>query len=282
MLVASGSVFQPFLAMAEGSAAGDRSERPTIALKEAYARGRARSYELLQGKARINAAELNVRRAWALLKPTWTASYGFTHVAPEPDFSLKQGTDPDLMISEEQVAFINELLDGAFGGLASADTSVVSTRVIWNILNGRAVPALRNAYDSVEVEEDRLEAQTRELLLAIARAYYSAAATQQARSSSLPRLRRGLVLKSSSPWVSLYMFSSGAWMAASVCSSSDIHVILFVVDSVQYTDYGTLTRLCWKNLFLSSLRFLRAGSERSEGSLDVRKCEHRDSSLRSE
>ncbi|MCK6545510.1 TolC family protein [Myxococcota bacterium] len=173
-----------------------------MTLDAAFARTRERSEELRALDERIVEAELNVDRAWALLKPTWNASFTFTHTEPKPPpFALP--AFPDLSSDEIRTACATNgsgvIVDptGCVEAVVTAfsdtigrepreldffkqDTSTFSTTINWNVFNGRALPTLANAKDSVLLERDRTKVNVRDVMIAVARAYYGAAATKQA------------------------------------------------------------------------------------------------------
>ncbi len=173
------------LSLPARSAAG----APSLSLEEAYRRALARSPEFELLGQRIAEAETNVDRAWAILQPQLTGSYTFTVLAPAPapitfpdltsddvQNSCRQGGDPVACIMALQASLENPVtLD-----LAEGDTHLISGRVIWNPINGRALPTIANAYASVDVERDRTDAQRQQLLLGVARAFYAASATRGA------------------------------------------------------------------------------------------------------
>lgn len=160
---------------------------PVLTLDDAYRRAIERSPELRLLEQRIADAEVNVGRAWALLKPQLDATYTFTHSEPEPPEisfpnltsddvvdNCKQGGDPVACITALQASLEDPLvLD-----LAQGDTHIAGSRITWSPLNGRAIPLIANAYDSVDAERDRSRAQRQQLLMSVARAYYSSAATR--------------------------------------------------------------------------------------------------------
>jgi outer membrane protein TolC len=172
----------------------------TIRLEEAYQRAEARSPEVRILAVRVEEAEVQVKKAWAILKPQWTASYTFTHLEPGPPAI----TFPEPLnfntpaIRDNCVQGANsQMLDGCLAGLvdelnrvanapprqldfARQNTHQFSTRVVWNPLNGSAIPILKNANANVEREAQQRSARIAELRLVVARTYYAALATQEA------------------------------------------------------------------------------------------------------
>ena len=161
---------------------------PALTLQDAYARARDRSPEVRLLHLRIRQAEANVDRAWALLKPQWTAGYNFTHIEPPPpQIAFPDLTNPDLVEkcqqgSNDPVGCIEalqaSLSEPILLDFAQRDTHSVTSRIIWNPINPRAVPTITNAYEAVDLERERTEVQQTELLLAVARSYYAAFATK--------------------------------------------------------------------------------------------------------
>jgi outer membrane protein TolC len=186
----------------------------TITLEDAYRRARARSEVVHESNARITEAEINVDRAWSLIKPQLSASYTFTHVEPKPPI-LEIPAIPDFARAGVGAACANGIsftdpscLNAISKALVDAsnappqrfdffreNTSLVNATLSWNVLNGRALPLIENAYDNVAVEEDRASTAVLDLLLAVARAYYGAAATKdgiQAAQRARERAKRQL------------------------------------------------------------------------------------------
>lgn len=179
------------------TAAADPSPRPTLSLEQALELAKSRSPELAGLKERAIEAEANVQKAWALLKPQWNLTYNWTHLEPGPpalefpeplnfadpgiQANCADGGDPmaciDALVSEfnRVRAAPPRRLD-----FANQNTHTVGTRVSWTILDGRTWPLLFDAQDNVALETSRADARRRELLLLVAKAYYSAAATQAA------------------------------------------------------------------------------------------------------
>ncbi|MFO0724951.1 MAG: TolC family protein [Myxococcota bacterium] len=171
-----------------------------MSLDDAIALAAQHSFDLASSEEALYKAELNVDRAWALIKPTLGASFGFTHVAPAPSgsFAIPEIFDlskvapacfdanaPGLGSAECTTAFRNELdrvrnSPGKVFQFAGADTAVFRAQVAWNILNGRAIPLLQNAKASVEVENLKRRSRERLLRLEVARAFYAVEAAEQA------------------------------------------------------------------------------------------------------
>jgi outer membrane protein TolC len=185
-----------------------------VALEEAYRRARDRAEVVREADERVVEAEINVGRAWALVKPQLSAGYAFTHVEPRPPPFQIPGIpnfQSDAIKAACTSAAINQdcitAIYGAFVDAANAppqrfdffraNTSLVNATLTWNLLNGRAIPLIQNAYDSVALEKDRQAATLLDLLLAVARAYYAAAATKdgiQAAHRARDRAQRELEL----------------------------------------------------------------------------------------
>lgn len=160
-------------------------------------RAKAQSTELAALKERALEAEANVDKAWALLKPQWTVSYNFSHLEPAPpvlEFAEPLNlAAPAIQENCKGGGDVMACIDGLVGefnrvrnapprqlDFAKQDTHTFNTRVTWTILDGRTWPLLFDAQDNVALEAHRAEARRRELLLAVAKAYYSAAATRSA------------------------------------------------------------------------------------------------------
>lgn len=168
--------------------AGAAHAQAPLTLEGAYQRALTRSPEIQRFQQRIMEVEANVDRAWALIKPQISTSYTFTHLEPPPpEISFPNLQSPDVVDNCRQggdpVACINALQasldDPIVLDLSQGDSHVVSSRIVWSPLNGRAIPAIKNAYEAVDAEQDRTDAQRRQILLAVARAYYAAAATKR-------------------------------------------------------------------------------------------------------
>lgn len=180
----------PFVALAQ-----DTSTR-TLSLAEAYAIARSRAPELKIANERATRAAIDLDRAWALLKPNWGATFTYTHVEPQPEqitfpalpnFNVLQGLDcNDPGQAGECLSRILNELERAGDApplildFARRDTIVFRSQVTWNILNGRSLPLLANAKDNVRLEAERSSQAERTLLLQVARAYYGAAAAEDA------------------------------------------------------------------------------------------------------
>lgn len=182
---------------ASPTAAADPAPRPTLSLEQALELAKTRSPELAGLRERTIEAEANVQKAWALLKPQWSLTYNWTHLQPgppalefpEPLNFAAPGIQANCAEGGDPMACIDALV-GEFNRVRSApprrldfanqNTHTVGTRVSWTILDGRTWPLLFDAQDNVALEQSRAEARRRELLLVVAKAYYSAAATQAA------------------------------------------------------------------------------------------------------
>jgi len=169
-----------------------------MTLDDAYARARARSTELLTAAERIVVAELQVDRAWALLKPNLSSNFSYTHSAPTPEpFSVPPilsldnlgacAADPNGMFDAQacfsafqaEIARIRTAPSRTFD-FAAGDTALFRAQVTWNILNGRALPLLANAEDGVVLESHRQRSDEARLLLTVARAFLGAIAAEDA------------------------------------------------------------------------------------------------------
>lgn len=186
-----------FLGVSEAQASS--TSTTTLTLEDAYARARSRSVELLTARERIVQAELQVDRAWALLKPTLSASFTYRHTEP--------GTDPievPPIFSLSNVSEACSLGEGAMdfdlaacGAAVQAelrrvretpstvyefpqDTASFRATVRWDVFNGRSFPLLSNAQDGVELEGHRAKAEENRLMLNVARAYLGAVAAGDA------------------------------------------------------------------------------------------------------
>jgi outer membrane protein TolC len=169
----------------------------TLTLEEAYARAKSRSLELLTARERIVQAELQVDRAWALLKPNLSASLTYTHTEPRPEplsfpnfFSITNVAEPCGLSEGSAGSLADPACRAAFQAeverirtappttfdFAQQNTALFRAQITWNILNGRALPLLANAEDGVRLEGHRQEADTARLMLTVARAYLGAIA----------------------------------------------------------------------------------------------------------
>jgi outer membrane protein TolC len=171
--------------------------RAVITLDEAIERARTRSEEAVIERERVTIADIEVGRAWTLLKPTLSASYNFAHVEPRPPpFELPgfpNFNTPDVHAACDNAApgdvgCLRALYDSVLAATKlpptrydffRANTSLFSAAFNWNVLNGRALPLIENAYDSLQLAQDRASSLMLDFLLTVARAYYAAAATQQ-------------------------------------------------------------------------------------------------------
>lgn len=175
------------------AAGGDRPPGGALELSEALELARAHAPEGPLQAERVLQAELQVQRAWALLKPTLNAQVTYTKIAPEPDLRtpdfgrlVSLCEDADLATIEACFRAIGEEFRNPSGSLdfVGADTFVVRGTLNWNIFNGRAFPAIASARRGVLVEQHRKATEARLLELSVARAFFTAVATKQARSSA--------------------------------------------------------------------------------------------------
>ncbi|MCC7386758.1 MAG: TolC family protein [Deltaproteobacteria bacterium] len=194
-----------FLGVSEPARADTSTASRTLTLEEALGRARSLSKELKLARERIVIAEANLRRAWALLKPRWDASFTYTHTEPPPPpFEIPampdlrgavgipacQRTDPNDPASIADptactLSILGAIVDSGEQPPLSIDflrpdAALFRTGVQWSIFNGRALPALANAQDTIDLEGDRFRAHERAFLLGVARAYYGAAAASDA------------------------------------------------------------------------------------------------------
>lgn len=200
-IIVRGLLLAAITSLAGVNGASAATSTVTLTLNEAYTRARSRAPELLAAKERVIQAELDVRRAWALLKPSWSASFTYTHTEPEPprfeipalpDFrslSNNPACQAEDRTADQLLECADLVLDeltraGDLGptvfDFARQDTALFRTQITWNVLNGRALPLLANAKDTVTLEAERFKQQERALLLAVARAYFAGAAAQDA------------------------------------------------------------------------------------------------------
>lgn len=184
------------------AAAATSAGAAPLTLAEAFELAKSAAPELAQSKERIVNAEVNVARAWIALKPNWTAAFTFTHFEPAPEapdpivvpdlqtavqnackLPLASGTIDDAIDCIDGVLRELESPSGRIGfgtDFARQDSTVLSTRLTWTPLNGRAWKLIESAEDAVGMERLMMRATERTILLAIARAYYAAVATQDA------------------------------------------------------------------------------------------------------
>ncbi len=172
-----------------------------LSLEDAIAIAAQHSFDLLGADERLLQAELNVDRAWALLKPNLSANFNYTHVEPRPastfaipaifDISrvaepcgLSEGSTGNLIDPACRDAFRAELTrvqnaPKTTFDFAGADTASFRATLSWNILNGRAIPLLTNAKASADVERLKQKNQARLLRLQVTRAFYAVEAAQR-------------------------------------------------------------------------------------------------------
>ena len=205
----------------------------TISLAEAFAQAQLHAPEIDAARQRIVTAEINVGRAWALLKPTWNATLRYTHTEPQPE----ERPPIRYPIIDEALSKVcnreGETFDGTkcFEGFLDAlgepgefsidfargDNLTLNSQVQWTPLNGRAIPAIRNANDAVDLERRRLWSVEQSHRLAVARAYYAAVATQDAIAAAARANRRaGERLESDRRRAALGSQSSAAVTAAEI------------------------------------------------------------------
>ncbi len=174
-----------------------------MTLDEAFTHAKDHALELDAARQRINTAEINVARAWALLKPTWGASFTYTHSEPQPAerpplrypvfedgidtvCTVARDAQGNVLDFSELVPCLNALSRGFENieeqpfDVSRADTTVLNTQIQWTPLNGRAIPTIANAEDAVDLERHRYAAAVQSHQLAVARAYYAAVATKDA------------------------------------------------------------------------------------------------------
>lgn len=174
--------------------------RPTIQLEEAYERAHDRSLEIRTLVLRVREAEAQLDKAWALLKPQWTASYTFTHLQPGPprltfpeplDFTAPAIRDNcveganSMMLQDCVAGLVTELNRVANApqrelDFARQNTHQLSSRIVWTPLNGSVLPILDTADANVRREKSTKKARSAELMLVVARTYYAALATKEA------------------------------------------------------------------------------------------------------
>ncbi|MBI2378228.1 MAG: TolC family protein [Deltaproteobacteria bacterium] len=175
-----------------------------MTLSEAATAALEWSSELSLAKDRIDQAAVNVARAWALVLPTWNASLSYTRRAPEPptltfpafpdlgsaevQAACRDPADPSMLAPSEAcfVAVLDEFnsarnAPGMSFDFARADTINLSSQVTWTVFNGRFFAAHASAEDGVELERARLEAGRTAVVVAVARSYYAALATQRSK-----------------------------------------------------------------------------------------------------
>ncbi len=173
-------------------ATAGQAESPPLTLEQALDLAKEHAPELRLQTERLLQAELQVQRAWSLLKPTLSGQATYTKVAPEPDLktpdfgklvALCETADLDTI--EACFRGIGDEFRNPSGSLdfVGADTFVVRGILNWNIFNGRAFPAIASARRGVVVEQHRRETETRLIQLSVARAFFTAVATKQSRIS---------------------------------------------------------------------------------------------------
>jgi outer membrane protein TolC len=165
----------------------------------------AASFDLRIAQERIYQAELNVRRAWALLMPTVSAGGSYTYSFPEqeveffdPEQSAQQallyesiaditeqsaGLNPDPKARAAAAEQAEELRNVAFE-LENADSDPIviqpahqlggQAQIGMTLFNLRSLPLLQNAYDAVEITQVSTGVARDQLFFAATQAYYGA------------------------------------------------------------------------------------------------------------
>ncbi len=197
------------VAAVAGEASSAAAAPPPLTLAEALATARERTVDLALARQRIAQAEVNVSRAWALLKPSWTANLSYTRTEPAPDVVSFPDLSPlqaacagliddmgnfDPMVGSACRDALRALRDAPPPPrtLDFARQNVLngSTRIIWTPLNGRAKPLIENAEDAVRLERQRVEVAERSQRQVVSRAYYAAVATRDAIAAAERAQRR--------------------------------------------------------------------------------------------
>lgn len=173
--------------------------KDALSLAEVLDLARDHAPEVALQAERVLQAELQVQRAWALLKPTLSGQATYTKLAPEPDLRTPDFSrlvalceNADLSTIEACFRAIGDEFRNPSGSLdfVGADTFVVRGTLNWNIFNGRAFPAIASARRGVLIEEHRKATELRLLQLAVARAFFTAVATKQGQTSAAAVLAR--------------------------------------------------------------------------------------------
>jgi outer membrane protein TolC len=147
-------------------------EGPVFPLSAALETARTQSPDLAVALERVRQAENNVKRAWAVIQPTLTATGTVTY--------------------NNEAASVFTFTPGAGGGPPSFDVSsggnwsrAGTLQFAWSFLNFRAFPALGTARQQVDVSRLNETQQRQELLLAVAATYYSGVSLRELAKVSL-------------------------------------------------------------------------------------------------
>jgi len=141
-------------------------EGPVLTLADALLAARAQSPDLAVALERVAQAENNVQRAWATLQPTLTASGTATH-----------NSYSGLYVNYN--APLADVISGKAVQDVGPNAQAANLTLAWNLFNLRAFPALKTAYQQVDVARLTETQQRRELLLQVASIYYSGLALRE-------------------------------------------------------------------------------------------------------
>ncbi|RMG15801.1 MAG: TolC family protein [Deltaproteobacteria bacterium] len=184
-------------------------EPPAITLEEAMQAVLEHSFDLRIAAEQVTRSEIQLRKAWALLLPTISASASYTYNFPSEEVYfvdreqldqqallydsiaqiLEQSamfiTDPDERQAAEERA---QQLRAVAKKLSDTEPEPVTINpphvfganvsVAIPLFNGRAIPLLKNAYEAVDLSRAVLAQQQASLLYATLRTYYGAVAAQ--------------------------------------------------------------------------------------------------------
>jgi outer membrane protein TolC len=162
---------------------------PVLTLDEALAEAQAKNLDLRAARARLEQAEQASRKAWAGYLPTITANAAYTRYntearidfpvgnvirdvgAPTSEPGTLPGAPTNLQVVPEQVLDITIQPINAFNAQVDLRQALI-VPTLW--------AAIKAATQAERLAELSTEAQRREILFAVAQAYYGAAASQAA------------------------------------------------------------------------------------------------------
>ena len=133
---------------------------PVLTLDEALGEARQNNLDLKVARARLEQSLLLSRRAWAAYLPTVSVGGSYTRNSFESVLTLPGGGDPITIVPYNQ-----------FGARAEVRQALIAPS-LW--------PAIRNAGIAEDVAKLSTENARREVLFAVAQAYFGAASFQEA------------------------------------------------------------------------------------------------------
>jgi outer membrane protein TolC len=193
----------------------------TLSLEEALAAAVEANVDLKIAKERITQQEIQVRRAWAAIKPqvSLNATYQYSYPEQEIQFSNPEQAQQQALLYESlanitrgQAAFVQDpderaALEEQAESLQSVATELRNTesdpiivtpahnlngnlQMSMVLFNGRSLPLILNAYDAVEMIKESTSLSKGTLLFSVARTYYGAVTSKKIWNIALQQLSR--------------------------------------------------------------------------------------------